>query len=119
MRRDSARKATARDVATFGLQRDVANMLPPMLSGGMQQRVLLSRELVGSPGVIIAAQPTRGLDIAGTQFVRTTLDTLRTEEAAILLVSTELDEILALADRIAVMFGARSSVRCPTGMPTS
>lgn len=104
VRRDSARKATARDVAIFGLQRDVANMLPPMLSGGMQQRVLLSRELVGSPGVIIAAQPTRGLDIAGTQFVRTTLDTLRTEEAAILLVSTELDEILALADRIAVMF---------------
>ena len=104
VRKDSARKATVSDVAIFGLQRDVANMLPPMLSGGMQQRVLLSRELVGSPGLIIAAQPTRGLDIAGTQFVRTTLDAMRTEKAAILLVSTELDEILALADRIAVMF---------------
>ncbi len=104
VRRESARKATSSDVATFGIQRDVADLLPSMLSGGMQQRVLLARELAGAPSVIIAAQPTRGLDIAGTQFVRTTLDTLRVEGAAILLVSTELDEILALADRIAVMF---------------
>lgn len=107
VRKESARKATSQDVAIFGLQRDVADLLPSMLSGGMQQRVLLARELAGAPGVVIAAQPTRGLDIAGTQFVRTTLDELRTEGTAILLVSTELDEILALADRIAVMFRGR------------
>jgi ABC-type uncharacterized transport system ATPase subunit len=104
VRKESARTATSQDLEAFGLKREVADLLPSMLSGGMQQRVLLARELTGAPSVVIAAQPTRGLDIEGTQFVRTTLDRLRAEGAAILLVSTELDEILALADRIAVMF---------------
>jgi simple sugar transport system ATP-binding protein len=74
------------------------------LSGGNQQRILLARELVGAPRIIVAAQPTRGVDVAGASFVHDTLREYRDRGAGILLVSTELDELLALSDRILVLF---------------
>lgn len=75
------------------------------LSGGNQQKVILARELLGrKPKLIIAAQPTRGLDVGVIEYVHRTLLQMKAQEQAILLVSTELDEIRALADRTYVMF---------------
>lgn len=77
------------------------------LSGGNQQKVVLARELTGNPKVIIAMHPTRGLDIGATEYVQQILVETRNRGAAVLLVSTELQEIMALSDRIAVMFEGR------------
>jgi simple sugar transport system ATP-binding protein len=74
------------------------------LSGGNAQKVILARELSRAPRVLIAAQPTRGLDIGATEYVRYRLSEQRREGTATLLISEDLDEILALADRIAVIF---------------
>lgn len=74
------------------------------LSGGNIQKVVLARELSARPRFILAAQPTRGLDIGATEYVRSQLLAQREAGAAILLISEDLDEILALADRIAVMY---------------
>ena len=73
------------------------------LSGGNQQKLVLAREFIGSPKVIIAFQPTRGLDIGATEFVHNQLLAMRSAGCATLLVSTNLEEILLLSDRIAVI----------------
>lgn len=73
------------------------------LSGGNQQKVILARELAHAPDLILAAQPTRGLDVGATEFVEHRLIEQRSRGAAILYVSTELDEILSLSDRILVI----------------
>jgi simple sugar transport system ATP-binding protein len=72
------------------------------LSGGNQQKLILGRVLARKPKFIVAVQPTRGLDIGATAFVQRELMARRIGGAAVLLISTELDELLALADRIAV-----------------
>jgi simple sugar transport system ATP-binding protein len=74
------------------------------LSGGNQQKVVLAREFSENPVLLIAAQPTRGLDVGAAEFVHERLVQKRDDGTAILLVSAELDEILALSDRIAVMY---------------
>ena len=74
------------------------------LSGGNQQKVILAREISRDPKVLIAAQPTRGLDVGAIEFVHRRLMSERDEGRAILLVSLELEEILSLSDRILVMF---------------
>lgn len=78
-----------------------------LLSGGNQQKVILARELSRGPCFILAAQPTRGLDVGATEYVYRCLLDQRARGAAILLVSNELDEILALADRVAVIYEGR------------
>lgn len=75
------------------------------LSGGNIQRLILSRELEGEVDVLVAAQPTRGLDFAATGFVRATLRRLRESGAGVLLVSSDLDELFELSDRLLVMLG--------------
>ena len=77
------------------------------LSGGNQQKVVLAREFSEDPALLIASQPTRGLDIGAAEFVHERLVEKRDAGAAILLVSAELDEILALSDRIAVLYEGR------------
>jgi general nucleoside transport system ATP-binding protein len=74
------------------------------LSGGNQQKVILAREIDRNPKVLIAAQPTRGLDVGAIEFVHRRLVGERNEGRAVLLVSLELEEILSLSDRILVMF---------------
>lgn len=74
------------------------------LSGGNAQRVVLARELSREPQVILAAQPTRGLDIGAVEEVHRQLKERRNSGAAVLLISTELDEIISLSDRIAVLY---------------
>jgi len=77
------------------------------LSGGNQQKVVVARELEAHPEVIIAAHPTRGLDIHAAEFVHTRLIHARNRAKAVLLVSSELDELLHLSDRIAVMYDGK------------
>jgi simple sugar transport system ATP-binding protein len=73
------------------------------LSGGNMQKVIVAREFSANPVLLIAAQPTRGIDIGASEFVRTQLVARRNEGAAVLLISADLDEVMNLADRIAVM----------------
>jgi simple sugar transport system ATP-binding protein len=91
-------------VDTFGVRSARVGEPIRTLSGGNLQKIVLGRELKGSPRLIIANQPTRGLDVGSIEFVHKTLVEERDKGAAVLLVSVELDEIMALSDRIAVMF---------------
>jgi simple sugar transport system ATP-binding protein len=77
------------------------------LSGGNQQKVVVAREVNRNPDVLLAGQPTRGLDVGAIEFVHRRLVTERDEGRAILLVSFELEEVLSLSDRILVMFEGR------------
>lgn len=77
------------------------------LSGGNQQKLLVGRELSADPKILIVEQPTRGLDIGATDAVRQYISDLREKRVGTLLISEDLDEILALSDRVAVLFGGR------------
>jgi ABC-type uncharacterized transport system ATPase subunit len=77
------------------------------LSGGNIQKVILARALSRNPKVVIASQPTRGLDVGATEYVRSRLLEQRGRGAAVLLLSEDLDEVLALSDRIAVIYEGR------------
>jgi len=76
-------------------------------SGGNQQKLILAREIAQKPAVLLVGQPTRGVDIGAIEFIHGQLRRLRDEGCAVLLVSSELDEILALADRVVVMNAGR------------
>lgn len=78
-----------------------------LLSGGNQQKIILARELAGNPSVVIAFQPTRGLDIAAAEFIRNQLLDLRENGCSIILISTDLEEILNLSNRIGIIFEGR------------
>jgi simple sugar transport system ATP-binding protein len=77
------------------------------LSGGTQQRIVLAREFSRQPKFIIASQPTRGLDVGATEYVHRKLVQMRDRGCAVLLISADLDEILALSDRIAMIYEGR------------
>ncbi len=91
-------------MAKFGIVAADENVKVKHLSGGNQQRVILARELSRSPDVIVAAQPTRGLDVSATEFVRSILLRMRGEGKAVVLVSSDLDELYEMSDRIAVIY---------------
>jgi general nucleoside transport system ATP-binding protein len=98
------------DVRTTSTQTPVGT-----LSGGNQQKVILARELGQEHKVLIASQPTRGLDVGSIEFVHRRIVEQRDKGVAVLIVSAELDEIYALADRIAVMYeGKVTGIRPPT-----
>ena len=78
-----------------------------LLSGGNLQRAILAREIETKPGLLVAVQPTRGLDVGAIETVHRLLLDLRSKGAAILLISEELDEILALSDRVDVIYEGR------------
>ena len=106
--RPRALRARARElIARFGIKAASERAPVRTLSGGNAQRVVLARELADERPVIVAAQPTRGIDIAATEFVHRELLERRRRGAAILLISSDLREILALSDRIVVMHRGR------------
>jgi len=110
------RRGAMRDLSKSVIERFSIRAAKPggsiaMLSGGNMQKVVLGRELGGEPNLIIANQPTRGLDVGSIEFVHQTLLEARERGAAILLISVELDEILALSDRIVVLFSSRINGR--------
>ena len=91
-------------IEQFHVKTPSRDTLAKNLSGGNIQKIVLAREISRNPRVIVAAQPTRGLDIGATEYVREQLLVERHKGAAILLISEDLDEILALSDRIAVIY---------------
>jgi simple sugar transport system ATP-binding protein len=91
-------------IAQFQVKTPSQDTLAKNLSGGNIQKVVIARELSRLPRAIVAAQPTRGLDIGATEYVRQQLIEQRKAGTAILLISEDLDEILALSDRIAVLY---------------
>ena len=90
------------DVATPDLKTTVKN-----LSGGNQQKVILGREFAKNPRLIIASQPTRGVDIGVTERVRNALIDMRNSGCGIFLISSDLDEVLSLSDYLLVMYEGR------------
>jgi simple sugar transport system ATP-binding protein len=97
--------ALARDlIDTFKIPTNRPRSMVSELSGGGLQRVLLARELSEEPDLIIAAQPTRGLDVASAAMVRRQLIGHRDRGAGVMLISEDLDEVLELADRVLVIF---------------
>ena len=87
------------DIRPRNIEQEAGN-----LSGGNQQKIILAREVNRDPQVLLAIQPTRGLDIGAVEFVRNKLIEARENGKGVLLISTDLDEIRSLSDRIAVMF---------------
>jgi general nucleoside transport system ATP-binding protein len=94
----------AKLIKEFDVRGGSARTAASALSGGNQQKVILAREIDRDPTALIAAQPTRGLDVGAIEFVHRRLIEERDEGRAILLVSLELEEVLSLADRILVMY---------------
>jgi len=92
-------------IIEYGITTPGPNTLAKQLSGGNIQRVILARELSAQPAVIVAAHPTYGLDVGATQQIHRLLLHRRDSGLGVLLVSEDLDEILALSDRVGVMFG--------------
>jgi len=97
----------AQMIENYDIRTPGADVEARTLSGGNRQKLILAREVARGSQVLIAMQPTRGLDLATTEFVQRELLALRDGGAAILLISTELDEVIALSDRIAVIYGGR------------
>ena len=95
----------------FGVQVGRIHDTVSVLSGGNLQRLLLGRELTGEPRVLVAAQPTRGLDVAGIAAIQAQIVAQREAGVGVLLISEDLDELLALSDRLLVMYGGRVAAR--------
>ena len=103
LRYKAIRAKTLRDVDAFRIKAHSLETPIRYLSGGNQQKLILAREISDQPTLIVAFQPTRGLDIGAAEFVQEQLLAHRSAGASVLLISADLEEILALSDRIAVI----------------
>jgi len=101
--RDSARRI----IEQFDIRTPSETTPANALSGGNQQKAVVARELSAEPRLLVASQPTRGVDIGATEFIHRQIMKARTEGKAVLLVSADLDELLSLSDRIGVIFKGR------------
>jgi len=91
-------------VQEFDVRTPSTHVLASSLSGGNQQKLIVAREFSQPITLLIAAQPTRGIDVGSIEFIHSQIVKKRDEGVAVLVVSAELDEVLALSDRIAVMY---------------
>lgn len=107
MRRDAMRGATAEMMRGYDVRPPDPTLRSGAFSGGNQQKLVLAREAWAGPQVLLVGQPTRGVDIGAIEFIHARLRALRDAGGAVLLVSSELDEVLALADRVIVMNAGR------------
>ncbi len=102
---DQAIAAHARKlVAEFDVRTPSVDVQARNLSGGNQQKLIVAREFTRGPRLLIAAQPTRGIDVGSIEFIHNQIIKKRDEGAAVLVISAELDEVMSLSDRIAVMY---------------
>ena len=112
---DVIRESAAKHMEEYDIRATSIDMTAGTLSGGNQQKVIVARELGRDVRLLIANQPTRGLDVGSIEFVHHRIVAARDQGAAVLICSTELDEIYALADRIIVMYEGRiAGERPPT-----
>ena len=107
LRRDRINSHARDVVATFDVRTPSVELTADSLSGGNKQKLIVGREFSDDIDLLIAAQPTRGIDIGAIEFIWRRIRERRDEGTAVLLVSAELDEVLALSDRVAVMYEGR------------
>lgn len=115
MRRSRMLAATRAMMAQFDVRPQDPFLGSAKFSGGNQQKLVLAREMGQNPAVLLVGQPTRGVDIGAIEFIHARLRALRDAGCAVLVVSSELDEILALADRVLVMNAGRITGELPIG----
>jgi simple sugar transport system ATP-binding protein len=118
LQRDAIAANAQRRMHDFAIRAPSADIAVSTLSGGNKQKVILAREFSRRPDVLLTVQPTRGVDVAATQFVHEQILAARAAGAGVLLISTELDEILALSDRVGVMFEGQIVGVLPSGEAT-
>ncbi|MCW5752758.1 MAG: heme ABC transporter ATP-binding protein, partial [Alphaproteobacteria bacterium] len=99
--------ACRRFMADFDVRPPRPDLGAAKFSGGNQQKLILARELARAPAILLVGQPTRGVDIGAIEFIHRQIIAMRDRGTAILLVSSELEEVMALSDRILVMFQGR------------
>ncbi len=107
LQEEPVRKQAEELVEKFDVRTPSAMTAAGSLSGGNQQKVIVAREFSRPVKFLVAAQPTRGLDVGSIEYIHTRLIAKRDEGTAVLLVSTELDEVMQLSDRIAVMYSGK------------
>jgi general nucleoside transport system ATP-binding protein len=110
---DAIRESAVKRVEEYDVRTTSTATSAGTLSGGNQQKVVVAREMSRDVKLMIVSQPTRGLDVGSIEFVHKRLVAQRDEGVAVLIVSSELDEIYALADRIAVMYEGQIVAFCP------
>jgi ABC-type uncharacterized transport system ATPase subunit len=111
--RDRVMQNALSEISAFDIRPPNPALAARALSGGNQQKVVVAREMGRSFSVLLASQPTRGVDVGAIEFIHKQLLDARAQGKAILLVSAELNEVLALADRIAVMYRGRFAAVMP------
>ncbi|HXB46576.1 MAG TPA: ABC transporter ATP-binding protein [Streptosporangiaceae bacterium] len=117
MKPDEVRKAAARLVDEYDVRTSSVLTAAGTLSGGNQQKVVVARELSRPNKLLLASQPTRGLDVGSIEFVHSEIVKQRDRGIAVIIVSSELDEIYALSDRIAVMYEGKIVGMCSPDIP--
>jgi general nucleoside transport system ATP-binding protein len=106
----AARKFAAEIIQTYSVKCPSPEVKARLLSGGNMQKLILGRAMAGSPVVVLANQPTRGLDVGAVRFVHEQLMKAKLRGAAVVLISEDLDELFALSDRVSVMYRGQMSV---------
>jgi len=104
MKWSSAKKRAAELVQSYDIRTSDPDQLASTLSGGNQQKVIVARELSRNIRLVLAAQPTRGIDVGSIEYIHEQIVKERDSGIAVLIVSTELDEVMALSDRVLVMY---------------
>jgi simple sugar transport system ATP-binding protein len=117
LNRDEITRSAAERIGRFDVRTPSPHAPVATLSGGNQQKVIVAREFTRPLTLFVAAQPTRGLDVGSIEFIHKQIIHERDRGGAVLLVSSELDEVLALADRVAVMYRGRILAEVPPDTP--
>ena len=104
---EKMQKEFAEELKEFDVRPHRLDIAARSLSGGNQQKMVVARELSRNPRLLIAAQPTRGVDVGSIEFIHQKIMDLRNSGRAVLLISSELEEVLRLSDRILVIYGGR------------
>ncbi|MBE3580847.1 MAG: hypothetical protein IMW96_04325 [Thermoanaerobacteraceae bacterium] len=107
LQKQSIRSQAASLVESYGVKTPTLDTPTGRLSGGNIQRLILAREITRQPSVLVAAYPTRGLDVGATEYVHMKLMEARDNGMGVLLISGDLEEIMNLSDRIAVIYEGR------------
>jgi simple sugar transport system ATP-binding protein len=116
--RAAIRRFASDQIARFDIRTSGPEARTGTLSGGNLQKALLAREIAREPQILLAAQPTRGIDVGATEFIHGQFLALRSRGGAVLVISEDLEELFALSDRIAVMFRGRIVADLPAAEAT-
>jgi simple sugar transport system ATP-binding protein len=113
LNRGAIRRFAREQIEKFDIRTSGPDARTGTLSGGNLQKALLAREIAREPRILLAAQPTRGIDVGAAEFVHGQFLRLRENGGAVLLISEDLEEIFALSDRIVVMYAGRIMADLP------